>query len=73
MDYDISVHENSIEPGVSSNWHDNHYDNYICFEQYSVKRSITKDGKVLFADKRKGTMYETITDLQELSLLRTFL
>ncbi len=43
---------------------DARYDNNISCHEYYLKRSVTKDGNIIYKDKRCYNLYETCTDLR---------
>ena len=67
LDIDYELYERDTKPApvfVGQNWSDAHYESAVCFKEIGVKRSVTKDGQVIFKDKRKTVSYQTITDVK---------
>ena len=63
MEYELTDRDTESDAIVGSEWKDTRYESYVCNEQYSVRRKITKNGKKLFADKKRSILYTTITDV----------
>ena len=67
LDIDYELYERDTKPApvfVGQNWSDAHYESAVCFKEIGVKRSVTKNGQVIFKDKRKTVSYQTITDVK---------
>lgn len=44
-------------------WADEHYENTVCFRDCGIKRTVTKNGNILYSDDNKSVFYETLTDV----------
>lgn len=63
MEYEVTDRDTSRSAIVISEWKDAMYESYVCNEQYNIRRKITKDGKKLFEDNKRSSIYATITDV----------
>jgi hypothetical protein len=67
IDYEVTDKEEADEldlgPMVLSDWKDAHYQNYVCLEEYDVKRTVKQDGKKQYSDRRHNTLHTVITDV----------
>ena len=63
IEYLIYDRDNTRDATIGSQWKDTRYESFVCSEQYGVKRKITKDGRVLYSDKKRNILYTTITDV----------
>lgn len=67
LDINYELYERDTKPApvfVGQNWSDAHYESAVCFKEIGVKRSVIKDGKIIFKDKHKAVSYQTITDVK---------
>ena len=63
MEYEVYDRDDTRHATVGSEWKDEHYESYVCSEQYGVKRRISKGGTELFSDNKKNILFATIADV----------
>lgn len=63
IQYELYDRDKGSDASVGAQWKDARYESYVCHETYGLKRKITKNGNILFNDKRKNIIYTTITDV----------
>lgn len=63
MEYEVYDRDANRKATVGSQWRDAHYESYVCNEQYGLNRTVSRNGRKLFSDKKRCTLYTTITDV----------
>lgn len=62
-EYEVYERGGIEEFTMGRDWSDRHFHSTMCFKSCGVKRKFSKEGKKLYGDNRKYTLYETLTEL----------